>query len=253
MTPPGNDYLSPPLVEAVFELFIEPASALWSNATFERAREQFSDFSGQEESLEPYDVTMQVGPGRNFSHGVQSGPHRIRRWDTKRQRAIQFSSQMCAYNVLPQAYGHFEQHIDTLTQVFTFFLEEAKPSKIWWVGQRYINLIKIPSQTDDVSSYFAIYPRFPEPLNRGHRPFSLQAQTAEFQRGSVQMGLHLQANNGDTVNYLLDIYASGEVVTPDLNELIDWQRSAHEQVSASFELCISDRSRDELFGRSGRP
>lgn len=250
MTIAEPEYRSPPLIEAVFELFIDGTGSDWSPRSFERARKHFLDFSGQEERLEPYNIQMRVGPGKNFSHDFQAAPQRLRWWDTARQRAVQFGSNMCAYNVLPQAYGHFDDHLDTLRAVFSFFLEEARPSSVTWIGQRYINLIKVPAGADDVSVYFDIYPRFPAPLNLGHRPFSLQAQVVDFEQGNVQIGLHLQELARETANYVLDVYArSNGPVASATNDLVDWQRIAHKRVSETFELCISNRSRDELFGR----
>ena len=247
-----NEYRSPPLVEAVFEIFLDGAlPTSWSEDSFSDAQKLFPEFTFHEESLEDYAFMVRVAPNNSVSQAMSRAPRRLRWWDEPRQRAIQFSSHMCAYNVLVEAYGHFEDHLETLRRILGFFIAEARPKSIPWVGQRYLNSIKIPQEESDVASYFAIYPRLPEEIGEGHIQFTLQLQTAVFEQGDVQVGFYPGKPNseGDAIPYILDVSArSVGNIEPDANQILSWQQNAHEHVNRAFELCVSDRSRKEIFG-----
>jgi uncharacterized protein (TIGR04255 family) len=132
--------------------------------------------------------------------------------------------------------------------VLRAYLEEARPQRIGWIGQRYINLIKIPATEIDVVKYFEIYPRLPAPLSGGHRPIAIQVQTLDFKNGSVTVNLTFQGIQEQDAHYVLDVYArSSSDVPVDAEALLRWHEAAHVAVSDSFELSVSDKSRAELF------
>lgn len=121
-------------------------------------------------------IQFQVGPEGAIAK--QHEPRtRIRRWDQAKQKAVQFGSHMCAFNVLGPAYTRFEDQLDTIKRVVQAYLEEARPSKIEWIGQRFINAIELPIEISNISTYFPIYPQLPLSLNV-HRPLALQIQTS---------------------------------------------------------------------------
>lgn len=245
----AQEYASPPLVEAVFEAFAdETQQNTWTEQSFLSIGQHFPEFGGAEETLELSNLTLKLGPGTGFSQAIQPSPRRIRRWDPPRQRAIQFAANMCAYNILGSGYGRFDNHTDLIARTLSFYTREAAPQNVW-LGQRYINAIKVLASEKDISSYFIIYPQLPSELQKGHPPFALQVKTADFEAGEVYINFSLNTLATDAATYVLDIYArSTQMIPADAEALLEWQRKAHVEVNKSFELSISDKTRQELFG-----
>lgn len=241
-------YERKPLREAVFELFADGESAkAWSAQSFVRVFEQLPGYVHHEEQLR--DVGIDVQMSADGAVANQRTPQaRVRRWDQARQKAVQFGQHMCALNVLGDAYTRFEDQLDTIRLVIHAYLEEARPSKIGWIGQRYINAIKLPISELDVSAYFAIYPHLPSSLN-GHRPLAVQIQTAAEKTGNVFVNLSLETTDDIEATYMLDIYARSEFDVPnDVDALTNWHRSIHDRVHEAFQLSVSDRCRDTFKG-----
>lgn len=236
-------------MEAVYEFFVDlTAPTDWHQESPSRMLAHFPELSGREERLETrefvVDVHAKVEPG--FTPRASAIQTRIRRWNSDGTRAVQCGSHMCAYNVLPP-YGHFEHHLPMQTELVRAYLEEAKPQRMAWAGQRAINIIRLPV-SGRAAEYFEIYPKLPERLARDHRPLAVQVQTAEFENGTSVVNLGLRGIEGDQAVYVLDVYARSSGAMPaDVDKLIQWQQTAHSALSDSFELSITDLSR-HLFG-----
>jgi uncharacterized protein (TIGR04255 family) len=89
---------------------------------------------------------------------------------------------MCTYNVR-KPYGHFEDHLEAIKELFAAYLTVMKPQQLGWVGQRYLNIVKLPPDSSP-SDYFEMYPHLPAELPPAHRPFAVQVETASFERGT---------------------------------------------------------------------
>lgn len=252
----SHEYLKHPIVEAIFELFSEspgskpdvPSTAGWKVGSMERVLAKFPEFASHEERLQDVGLQMQMGADGVVRRTTQEPRERVRRWNETKTLAIQFGRHMCAHNVLGTAYVHFEpDHVATIERVVHAYLDEAKPEMLAWIGQRYINRIEIPAGDDPVE-YFTIYPRLAETLT-GHRPFALQLETETFPAGRVTVSLRSSPDEvvtlGKPVVYMLDIYARSEEgeIPVDPLALITWYRKAHDAISRSFELSITDNSR----------
>lgn len=245
----SRTYENPPLVEAIYEFFADvsvPTS--WSDTSLENLATEFSDFGSREEKLADQDLILGVNGSNTGSLAPQVSPprFRVRRWNHDGTRAVQYGKYMCAYNVLPP-YGHFKDHVPTIERILKAYLLQACPERMAWAGQRAINIIRLPVENARADEYFEIYPRLPETLARSHAPLAVQVQTEEFSDGTAVVNLGLQAIENGHATYVLDVYARSKGAIPvDLNGLLLWQRNAHEALSNSFELSITDLSR-KLF------
>jgi uncharacterized protein (TIGR04255 family) len=236
-------YDAPPLVEAVFELFADPtAVTAWEKVPVERVRSRLEEYAGDEQQLQDV-LSFEVGPN-GITSNVNPAAHRVRLWNVAHTKAVQFGTQMCAHNVLAAAYLHFEDHLESIQNVFATFLDEARPQNLYWLGQRYINQITIPVSDLDVASYFQIYPQLPAGLVAGHRPIAVQLETSTWETGTAIVNLSFRSVNNESALYVLDIYARSKDQLPhDAQALINWQMRAHDAISESFELSITDKCR----------
>lgn len=241
-------YDQKPLVEAVFELFAEPdVQTSWGAGSFARTGSALPEYASHEEHLRDIGISLQMVDAA-IQPTTYEPRERIRRWDASRQKAVQFGPHMCAHNVLSSAYTQFGDHKATIAQVMRCYLDEAKPERLGWIGQRYINVIKVPADDRDVATYFEIYPRLPAELSGGHRQLAVQLQTVEFKNGVAMVNLSLQKLDDVDAAYLLDIYArSSGVVPTDVDALLNWHVEAHEAVWESFQLSVSEKSKTDLF------
>jgi uncharacterized protein (TIGR04255 family) len=231
-----------PLREAVFELFADPeATTTWSAAAPEHVRAQFPEYGYHEEAIQEVGLQFQMGPDGPVTK--QYAPRaRFRRWDAEKKTAIQFGAYMCAYNILGAGYTQFENHVAMIARVLRCYVDEAQPTKIAWVGQRYINAVKLPRADVDVASYFSIYPTLP--TSAGHRPFALQVQMAETKNCTVIVNLALEQADDDEATYTLDIYARSVGEVPiDIDALKTWHVSTHEVVRSVFAHTTTERLR----------
>jgi uncharacterized protein (TIGR04255 family) len=117
------------------------------------------------------------------------------------------------------------------------------------VGQRYLNIVRLPRDSSP-SEYFEMYPHLPAQLAPAHRPFAVQVETSRFEQGNVIVNLGLLEITTDAAVYTIDVYArSLGDVSSSVDDLLAWQRRAHEGIVESFELTITDRART-LFQES---
>ncbi|MCL2778393.1 MAG: TIGR04255 family protein [Polyangiaceae bacterium] len=239
-------YDEPPLEEAIFELFVRPSGSRFAEQG-ERLAKLLPAYSGKQESLEDFNVFFKLGPGKSVAQGLNHSARRRRLWNPEQTRAVQLGAEMCTHNVR-KPYGHFEDHFDAIKQLFATYLEVMEPQQLGWAGQRYINIVKLPSESSP-SDFFEIYPRLPTSLPQRHRhpPFAVQVETAEFEQGNVVVNLSLLEVRAAIAVYAIDVYArSSDAVGLDIDALMAWQRLAHSAIGKSFELTITNNAR-KLF------
>lgn len=242
----SRTYNKPPLSEAIYEFFADPSGTnQWSEESFARLAMLIRDFDAKEERLIDRDLIVNVQPSPNlgFNQQVSEPRVRLRRWNAEGTRAVQYGAHMCAYHVLPP-YGHFEHHIPMIRNLLDNYLSRAQPERMAWTGQRAINIVRLPVAGPPAANYFEIYPKLPEALARIHSPLAVQVQTAEFENGSAVVNLALRLVEDGHAVYILDVYARSKDPMPaNVDDLLAWQQRAHEALSASFELSITDDSR----------
>lgn len=236
-------YDAPPITEALYEVFVTPRADLsWNAETAHALRDAVDDgFVGREEQLQQ--TEMQVAFKRDqIEHGVRQAPPRFRWWHREEHRAIQTGANMCAHNVLPP-YTEYERYVPSTERLFAIYLEHTRPTAIGWVGQRYINEIRVPLDRAP-TEFFAIYPPVSERIGQTHPNLALQVETASFGTGNTVTNLVLRRADEEVAVYVLDIYArSSEPIEPSVGALMAWHDRAHATISHSFELSITDLAR----------
>ncbi len=237
-------YRNPPLVEAIYEVFVQDAPG-WSQLSAAHLEQSLSaSYSGQREVLESVNLDIHLGPTGKPDSTVAPQASRIRLWTADRSSLVRFGSQMAALNVL-SAYSGYEAQAPHLRAFFDAYIEASRPTKLAWVGQRYVNKIVLPAGAPEASTYFQLYPRLPAATP--HRTFALQVVSDSFDGGEVVMSLLFQGQSADRPIYFLDIYArSTREIAPNTQEIVRWQSAAHEAVRRSFSMALTDACR-ELF------
>ncbi len=243
-------YPKPPLVEAVFELFVPGDGGDWTPETEARLESALAkQFDGPRETVRPPGFQIQLAPAGPVARSMQSELARRRLWTSDLGEMFQFSPSMCAYNLLGH-YRNFEQHAGTLESLVRLFLEQRRPEEIGWAGQRYVNRIRVPVEAGDPATFFEIYPKVP---SGQHRPFAMQILSGEFEGGQVMLNLVFQGAQGGMATYVLDIYARSSVgLRPDPAGIRSWHEAAHVQVRRSFEGALTEKTK-ALFQGGGTP
>lgn len=240
-----KEYASPPIIEAIYELFVEPRADLhWDEDLAQHVRDAFEDFSGRREEVR--DVEMKLAFRKDeVQHGMRQNPPRFRWWHQRERRAIQAGAKMCAHNVLPP-YSQYEDYVETTFRLLDIYLQTTTPLRVDWAGQRYINEIRIPADKAP-SDYFSIYPGTLA-TDRRHPKMALQVETASYDDVSTVTNLTLRRSDEDVAVYALDIYArSADKLDASAASLVDWHNRAHGTISQAFELSITDSAR-AMFG-----
>jgi uncharacterized protein (TIGR04255 family) len=233
-----------PLREAVFELYANADAATGSIPVLKsRVMARLPEFTHHEEQLLDFGIRFRLGAEPSLLPEQSEPMPRFRLWDEAKKRAVQFGPHMCAYNVLGAAYTQFEDSEQNIRRVVECFLDEARPAKLAWAGQRYINAIEIPVVQTDVHAFFPIYPRLPSELH-GHLPLAVQVQTETTKNGQVAVSLSLENVSDSIATYVLDIYARsvGELPT-EAQAVTEWHRSIHGAVHRAFHVSLSDACR----------
>ena len=240
-------YETPPLAEAVFEVFASPTA--WSEEAQRSIESAFRDeYSGKREVLQPVGLQFQMGPGLALQ-GLkrEQEPERVRLWTPGGDRMVQFAPNMCALNILPE-YSHYIEYRPELERLARMYLDLAQPEAVALLGQRYINKVVLPEDgTPD--RFFAVYPAMPEDIRRRNPPFSMQVEVESLGvGGNVVLTLTAKGLEDDCPVYVLDLYARSQAPGPPGWDYIrDWQDGAHEAVKAAFEMAITDDAR-VVFG-----
>lgn len=239
-------YEESPISEAIFEIVVEPREgAKWDDSLAERLLQRFPSYE-QEERAELIDYVVELGPKGQVQQRSHPRGERIRRWNSDRTRLIQFGPTLCAHNVL-SAYETFDAHLPQARDLFEAYLTEWKPLHVKRIGQRYLNTIRLPTSAESGADYFEIYPTLPSQIRVDHPSLAVQVETVRFENGITVINLSFKGVDDGHPVYLLDIYArSKDSVPSQVDGIIAWQRQAHQAVTDSFELSITDKSR-ELF------
>ena len=237
----ATPYPNPPLLEAVFELFVAGDGLDWSTETTGQIEGLLAEqFDGPRETIRPTGLQIQLSPEGVGAQSLQPEPDRRRLWTSDRGEMFQFSPAMCAYNLLGH-YRTFEQHARTLESLVRLFLEHRQPKEIAWAGQRYVNRIVVPAGAGDPATFFEIYPKVPAGQ---HRQFAMQILSGEFEGGQVMLNLVFQGEQEGMASYVLDIYARSSVVLkPEPAGILRWHEAAHVMVRRSFENALTAKTK----------
>jgi uncharacterized protein (TIGR04255 family) len=241
------------LVEAVFDCFVEPASATADLAAIEaKFFSRFPDYRA-ESRQEWHQVSSRVEfkDGRAATPAFDSQLSGVRRWNSARNRGVLVGPGVLALNVTPP-YGHFEDHLPHLSTLVEAFLEVAVPRRAQWLGHRFINHVELALDEDiNPGALFTLYPQLSKARSLSHPPLVVQVEASRFEGGTVVTTLALAAKAPERVIYSLDIYArtDGEVELTTTN-VTRWHGLAHGAIIDAFLGSITPEARRRFKERS---
>ena len=248
---PGRPHFdAPPFVEAVYDCFAEPSAPLslveLENSFFGR----FPEYVGarQEWQLMGASFAFKGGQVSTAPAPPQGG---VRRWNSAKNRAVLLGAGVLAMNVVPP-YGHIEDHLPHLRELLAVYIELAKPSRITWLGQRYINQVSIDfADRIAPARLFNLAPSLPEARALMHPGMTVQLETARTNVASALTTLSLSAKTPSAAVYTLDIYGrtSGEVPS-SAQAIADWHSATHEIIIEAFLSSITDEARTRFKERT---
>ena len=237
---------APPLVEAVFDCFVEPGA----NVTDLRALEdtffaRFPEFIAEtRQEWQRFEARLEMKEGQPTGSAFDVKQAGVRRWNAAKTRGVLIGPSVLAMNVVPP-YGHFEDHAPQLRALLDGFLATAAPNRIEWLGHRYINQVQIAlADQKSPADLFRLYPSLPKPRALTHPAVTVQVETSRFQESVVLTTLNLSAKTPDSAIYTLDVYARTVGSVPSTSSsMTDWHASAHEAVVDAFLAGITAEAR----------
>jgi uncharacterized protein (TIGR04255 family) len=237
-------YADPKIVEAVFAIRADAAPAApWPNDAYQRLASRFVGFSNHEERL-PLDAPVaRRRSGRTTP--APGTPYRVLRTNHDSSRAVRWGPGICAFNVFPP-YGHYEDHTPTLHHVLEAYLAEEEPRTVGGAEQRYINELVL-ARGERPSDFFTFYPPVGDELQRAHARIHLEVDTATFAGGVVAFSLTRADDTAEGVRYVLEVSTrSVRALVADADAIVQWHNLAHNALSVTFEMAITDAFRRRL-------
>jgi uncharacterized protein (TIGR04255 family) len=244
------EFAQAPLVESVFDVSIASANANRSQPFFETMQ----GYSGVTEDVHEIDLQFMFDQDGPSEASTRVREVAVRRWDSRRQRAVLVGAEVLAYNVLnteSAPYGHFEDHVPELTRLLARYQELNRPWQILRAGQRFINHVTIElEESISPALLFALYPALRDAHAKTHPPLTVQVEASRFPGGVVFATLSLPMKNPNAVIYALDVSAVTDGQPPnDVDGLIEWHRVAHASVREVFLASITDDARKRFKER----
>ena len=238
-----------PLVEAVYDCFAEP-SAVELDALAKNFFEKFPEYSGTSEAWQSVGASIAFRGGE-VSAAPAPTQFGVRRWNSNRSRAVLLAPGVLAMNVVPP-YGHLEDHLPHLRDLLAAYIELARPRRIAWLGQRYINHVTIEfAERLAPGRLFTLAPALPEPRALMHPGMTVQIEAARTDATSALTTLALSAKTTSAAIYTLDIYGrtSGQVPS-SAQDIVDWHLATHEIIIDAFLSSITDEARKRFKERT---
>ena len=244
---------APPLVEAVFDCFVEPSGDLSDLRAFEASFfARFPDYQeATRQEWQRFETKVEFKDGKAIGQSLDAQQIGVRRWNADKNRGVLIGPSVMALNVVPP-YGRFEDHAPHLRELAEAFISLARPKRIEWLGHRYINQVQLNlAEQQSPARLFTLYPAIPEHRAMTHPPVTVQLEAARFQEGVVLTTLNLSARTPDKAIYSLDVYARtvGEVAA-SASSIAGWHSLAHGAIMDAFLGSVSAEARKRFKERS---
>lgn len=249
-SPVRPHFEDPPLVEAVFDLFVqspsrEPAPKF---ADLERGFFQnFEDYNSHREEWWQKETQVQLTPssqdGSTFVQAVRT-LQGVRKWNEEKREGVLFGPDVLAFNVLAP-YRSFADYGPRLRALLEAYETSVKPSGLVVLGHRYVNQVRVDvGEGLAPSELFSLYPKLEPAFARKHPPVQVQVEMGRFANGVVSATLALAVSDPNAAVYSLDLYArTVELIPLNVPDALEWHQRAHEQIFHTFLASITDVAR----------
>jgi len=239
----GKKYRNPPVVEALCEFQFIPTRT-WDmtipGLIYEKVKSKFPHRQQQ------IGIGLQFRPTeRGVEQKVEHAAPRVQLYAKDKTSLIQIGPDRLAVNQLSPypTWARFKPKIFYSLQAYQ---KVAVPKGFKRIGLRYINKIKIPAKTIDMSDYFKIYPAIPDNLPQTHSTFISRVEIPYMdERDRMLLTLASEATEvKDTLLLVLDIdYIMLKPEAVPINAFASWIEQAHSAIETAFESSITDKTR----------
>ena len=245
-----KQYASPPVYEVLAELRF-PDDTPWDIAVpgliYERIKERFPE--RRERVAEEGIVLISAGELQ------QPRTTTIALFYTKDFRGIvQVGPRLLVINKL-RPYGGWEQFSEYLRCALDALDAVVSPERLEALSLRYINVLEIEEEPSRLNSYLNFRPEFEHVVTGEPTRFAMACEFATKNgRDACRIRINGERHAEDEPVYiLLDLQCElirREEVEP--KNALHWLEEAHEELSALFEACITDRLRETFQGENKR-
>ena len=234
-------YKNPPLVEAVCEFRFDvenPYDTILPGLLYNKIKDKFPDRKQKPlgplmpSSLEKADI------GLSFQTIAQF-------YDSDKTKLVQVGFDLLSINMFPP-YPNWEIYKPLILDILNVYLDIAKPKGINRIGLRNINKIFIEESNVNISEYFKFYPNTPENEDVLTNYFiRVEKQLSEGRDVLVLKNAMIVEN--EKPGFVLDLdYIMNQPKGIDVDYVEDWLDMAHNELYQSFELCITDKLREQF-------
>lgn len=241
----SRKYVNSPIIEAVCEFRLTPDSK-WDLTIPGLIYEKVSNEFPNKEPRLIQEVEITQGP-QGIQQQIRTS-ERILFLTNDRKTFIQVGPHLLAVNCL-KPYPTWDGLKPMIEKAFRALINTIEVKGLQRIGLRYINRIEIPSLLVKLEDYFGFYPFLSLNLPQNIENFVVQCLLQFFdRRDSCKVQLtNAVPERSDNFSFLLDLdYFLAQPQTVLANQALQWVESAHQQVEAVFEGCITERLR-EIF------
>ena len=241
-TIPDKKYRSPPVVEALCEMYF--VGSQWSSTTpglfFERINAEYPETR----ELQQMEARVNVAPSAQSAQFQKLGT-RTQFIHKDTTRLVQLEHNLLVVNQL-QPYPRFTVWQPTIRTMLGHYAELARPSGIDRIGLRYINKITVPPIPLRMQDYFRIYPEIPAEMEGAHGRFMLRVDVRPHHNDhELIMTLALDTvKQHEPISFLFDLYDMKSLPGPfSLDAVAGVVKEAHENIVLAFENSVTDKTR----------
>lgn len=243
---------APPLIEAVFDCFVEPGDATELSAVEGPFFALFPDYKPEtRQEWHQFSSRVDFRDGKPFASPIDTRLAGVRRWNADGNRGVLVGPGVLALNIKPP-YGHFEDHVPHLRDLVHAFITVVAPKRIQWLGHRYINQLELELEEGiDPGALLSLYPQLSKGRALTHPPLTVQLESGRFDGGSVVTTLALAAKTPQKVIYSLDIYARTSAdIELAASSVAGWHAVAHAAIMDAFLESITPEARRRFKEKS---
>jgi len=169
--------------------------------------------------------------------------HLAQFYNQEETQLIQIGSNLLSINCLKN-YPFWENFSQSIMEIFTKYLEVAKPKAIKRIALKSINKIEIANQTFELPDYFKFFPASPNNIETPVKNFSLHIETS-LNDGRDILAMKNVSTISDNIGnsaFILDFeYIMNKPGGVELNEVENWLEIALEQLYRAFDESITEK------------